>query len=67
MLGIYRYMLEWLFLIRKIFQPPKIFLKLLVREFLNMGVPGSLKVSDQLFDDQSDQNTILLQRLYVCT
>ena len=39
MLGIYRYMLEWLFLIRKIFQPPKIFLKLLVREFLNMGVP----------------------------
>ena len=41
MLGIYRYMLEWLFLIRKIFQPPKIFLKLLVREFLNMGVPGA--------------------------
>ena len=30
-------------------------------------IPGSLKVFYLLFDDQSDHNTFLLQRLYVCT
>ena len=30
-------------------------------------IPGSLKVFYSLFDDQSDHNTYLLQRLYFCT
>ena len=30
-------------------------------------IPGSLKVFYSLFDDQSDHNTFLLQRLYFCT